>query len=152
SQKGEWLWENSAFRIGYTQPVEDRRQYTLRPRYEDAKIGLSIDADGFRKTVPDKTKDRLLIVCLGDSVPFGAGVRDEETYPSSLAAKLAASKADVGVLNAGVASYNLRQSFDRLRKDVFAHYPSNRILLVTVEAANDISLLTYYGSNWDPDL
>ena len=25
-QEGDWVWENSAFRIGYTQPVNDRRR------------------------------------------------------------------------------------------------------------------------------
>lgn len=150
--KGEWLWENTAFRIGYTQPVDDRRQYNLRPRYEDPKIGLSIDSEGFRRTVPNTANEKQIIVCLGDSVPFGAGVRDEETYSSYLAATLESYDVGVGVLNAGVASYNLRQSFDRLRKDVFVHHPPEHIHLITVDAANDISLFTYYGPAWTPEL
>lgn len=151
-QKGAWLWEDTAFRIGYTQPVEDRRQYSLRPLYRDEKAGLSINQLGFRETQPQEKTDNPIIVCIGDSVPFGAGVRDEETYPSYLSAALAEIGSSIGVLNAGVPSYNLRQSFDRLRKDVLTRYPPDRIVLVTVEAANDISLLSYYGSNWSSEL
>ena len=151
-QQGSWLWENSGFRIGYTQPVEDRRQYSLRPLYKDEKTGISIDQRGFRETLAQEGVGNKVIICLGDSVPFGAGVRDKETYAFYLAEKLRTNGWAVDVINAGIPSYNLRQSLDRLRKDVFALYPPEQIVLVTIEAANDISLLTYYGPEWNPDL
>lgn len=151
-QNGQWLWENSSFRIGYTQPVADRRQYSLRQGYRDQKAGITVDQMGFRKTQPSGDPHRPVVVCLGDSVPFGAGVRDDETYPAYLAQLLSSKGFAVSVLNAAVPSYNLRQSFDRLPMDVTAHYSLPRIALVAVNAANDISLLTYYGANWNPDL
>ena len=49
--KGNWLWANTAFRIGYTRPIEDRRQYGLRPLFKDEKAGVSIDQRGFRETL-----------------------------------------------------------------------------------------------------
>ena len=150
--KGNWLWANTAFRIGYTRPIEDRRQYGLRPLFKDEKAGVSIDQRGFRETLAQGGVGNKVIICLGDSVPFGAGVRDKETYAFYLAEKLRTNGWAVDVINAGVPSYNLRQSLDRLRKDVFALYPPEQIALVTIEAANDISLLTYYGSEWNPDL
>jgi lysophospholipase L1-like esterase len=151
-ENGKWLWQNTAFRIGYTQPLEDRRQYGLRPLFQDREAGISIDQRGFRKTFPGGGEQERVIVCLGDSVPFGAGVWDEETYASYLAKELRAKGLAITVMNAGIPSYNLRQSFDRLRKDVLPYYPPDRIALITVEAANDISLLTHYGAEWNPDL
>jgi len=54
------------------------------------------------------------------------------------------------VLNAGVPSYNLRQSFDRLRLDVMRYY--KKPAWVTVQAANDISLFIRYGERYTPDI
>jgi hypothetical protein len=45
----------------------------------------------------------------------------------------------------------LRQTFDRVRLDVLPRVHSGRIVVVAVEAANDISLFTYYKGNWTPD-
>lgn len=151
-RSGEWLWADSAFRIEYTQPVEDRRQYSLRPRYNDSEAGISINQLGFREVWSEEVPNTPVIVCLGDSVPFGAGVRDQETYPAFLAKLLSSSKSSIKVINAGVPSYSLRQSFDRLRIDVMSHYTPSQIALVTVEAANDISLLTHYRADWTPDV
>lgn len=151
-KSGAWLWENSAFRIGYTQPVSDRRGYALRPGYRDANAGISISESGFRRTPSSENARTPIIACIGDSVPFGAGVRDEETYPFLLSAVLKEKGVTVGVVNAGVPSYNLRQSFDRLKKEVLTQDGRGQVLLVTVDAANDISLLTYYGANWTPDV
>jgi hypothetical protein len=148
---GTWLWKNTPFRIGYTKPIPDRREYALRESYQDAAAGLSIDAIGFRVTRPVPLPHQPLIICSGDSVPFGAGVPDEETYSSHLARILSARGVDVGVINAGVPSYNLRQSWDRVHLDVLPKYQSRPILVVTLEAANDISLLTYYGDDWSAD-
>jgi lysophospholipase L1-like esterase len=146
---GEWLSANSAFRIGYTKPLADRREYTLREGYRDPDTGLTIDALGFRITRPEASSHQPVIVCAGDSVPFGAGVGDEETYSSYLAEALASQGSSAGVVNAGVPSYNLRQTFDRLHQDVLPRY--RPILLVTIEAANDISLLTHYKDDWTPE-
>lgn len=151
-QQGAWLWDNSAFRIGYTQPIEGRRQYSLRPGYTDQKAGITIDALGFRRTPGVGTTESPFIVCIGDSVPFGAGVSDPETYPFKLAERLNAGGLTHRVINAGVPSYNLRQSFDRLEQDVLTAYPGVHVEYVIVEAANDISLLTYYGSEWTPEV
>ncbi len=150
-RNGAWLWENSAFRIGYTSPVGDRRQYALRPGFRDEQAGITIDESGFRTTTPASGAAEPLIVCAGDSVPFGAGVKDDETYCSYLARLLPANGLACGVLNAGVPSYNLRQTFDRIRLDVLPRVRAGRTVVVVVEAANDISLLTHYKDDWTPD-
>src|SRR5262249_3228913 len=79
---GNWLWKGNAFLVGYTQPVSDRRQYSLRPNWTDPAQGIAINRLGFRgKLVESATP---VIVVVGDSIPFGAGVKDDETYPAQL--------------------------------------------------------------------
>jgi lysophospholipase L1-like esterase len=131
--------------------VDDRRQYALRAGFRDERAGITIDSFGFRESSPQAGPTGPLIICAGDSVPFGAGVKDHETYSSYLAQLLPANGWAGGVLNAGVPSYNLRQTFDRIRLDVLPRVPSARIVVVVIEAANDVSLLTYYKEGWTPD-
>jgi lysophospholipase L1-like esterase len=145
-----WLWNNAQFRISYAVPVEDRRQYGLRPDYSDQSAGLRIDQFGFRK-MPSPGDNDGIIVCAGDSVPFGYGVKDDETYSVYLGQFLNAGGWRIGVVNAGIPSYNLRQSFDRVRKDVIPRFKLDRVRVLTIEAANDISLLAYYKEDWNPD-
>lgn len=152
-KKGTWFNAgNRAFEVGYTKPVSDRRRYSLRENYHDEKIGLHIDADGFRCNARQNRGEKVL-VALGDSVPFGAGVADGDTYPSKLndliAQKLPESR--LSVLNAGVPSYNIRQSLDRLGMEARKKI-SGKIILATMQAANDISLLTHYRENWSPEV
>src|SRR4029453_8357189 len=105
-QYGAWLWQNTAFRIGYTRPVADRRQYALQPNYTDPVNGITINAWGFRGTLlPDELPS--LVVALGDSVPFGAGVRDDETYPAILDTLVEPAFSGTRGLNAGVPPYTI---------------------------------------------
>lgn len=154
SQQGHWLMQDAAFSsstaIPYTMPVRDRRQYSLRPGFSD---GLhNIDARGFRVTVPADQPGQRVVVVIGDSVPFGAGVRDDETYPSVLAKFLRADGRQLGVVNAGVASYNTQQSFDRLRIDVLSHFKPEQIAAIVFNATNDISLVDYNRGYYVPGL
>lgn len=151
--RSSWLRdETRGFRVGYTSPVDDRRQFSLRSGYSNEALGLEIDARGFRRTGLEQlaAATSSIVVALGDSVPFGAEVRDRETYPAMLAALSA--EFGIDVVNAGVPSYNLRQSFDRLRMDVLRYYDWSQIAVVTLQAANDISLLTQYREDWTPDV
>jgi len=91
-----------------------------------------------------------MVAATGDSVPFGAGVSDDETYPALLERVLVSAGRDIRVLNAGVPSYNLRQSLDRLNRDVLPIYAN--VVAVTVQAANDVSLASYFREQWTPDV
>jgi hypothetical protein len=122
----------------------------LRPNYTDPVNGITINALGFRGPLLSKELHSL-IVALGDSVPFGAGVRDDETYPAILDTLVGPAFSGMRVLNAGVSSYNIRQSFDRLQYDVLKHY-EKQVRVVTLQAANDVSLLTWYRQAWTPEV
>lgn len=152
--QGHWLMHDAAFTssdaIPYTMPVQDRREYSLRPGFSD---GLqNIDARGFRVTLPAAQPGERVIVVIGDSIPFGAGVSDSETYPSLLARQLRADARPLGVVNAGVSSYNTQQSFDRLRIDVLRHFKPEQIAAVIFNATNDISLVDYNRGFYTPGM
>ncbi len=147
-----WLWENTAFKLNYIVPTNDRRQYTLRSNYYDIEQNMPINQWGERITPQDERLDnnQNVIVSLGDSVPFGAG--NDDTYPFFLAQNLTSEGYKYYVINAGVPSYNLRQSFDQLRFGIFSHVDIEDLKVITIQAANDISLLAYYRDNWTPEV
>ncbi|MCA9791995.1 MAG: SGNH/GDSL hydrolase family protein [Candidatus Eremiobacteraeota bacterium] len=139
--QGRFVWQpapTQQFKVGYAVPVDDERGYTLKPGDHS---GVHIDEQGFRGPPPGPDTR---IVCLGDSVPFGSGVGDDETYSAYLNQRYAGQ-----VLNAGVPSYNLRQSFARYRIEVA---PRVKTRLLTVQAANDMSLLTQFRERWSPEV
>jgi lysophospholipase L1-like esterase len=106
-------------------PKGDERGY-LSP---DGKITYHINGLGFRggAIAAEKLPGTFRVVCLGDSLTFGEGVREEDTYPARLEKTLGEAMAGrtVQVLNAGVQGYGTREEvalfFDRcakLRPDV----------------------------------
>jgi lysophospholipase L1-like esterase len=145
---GYWLFlGRDNFKASYVKLVADRRQYSLRENARDGTV--SVNSEGFRGR-PFHPDDRRPVLCvIGDSVPFGAGVNDDETFPVHLQRALNERGFAYRVLNAGVPSYNLRQSLDRWRIDVRPRYDCKVIIL---NAANDVSLIAYYKNAWTPDL
>ena len=104
-RSGHWLWEQAGgFQVNYAARVPDRREYALRPGYHDART--SIDELGFRASPPrpDLSAGGPVIAVMGDSVPFGYGVGDDETYPHFLGRLLETHHQPARVLNAGVPS------------------------------------------------
>lgn len=150
----KWLWENTAFEVNYIIPTNDHRQYTLRPDYYDVEQNMPINEWGERITKQAESLEstRNVIVCLGDSVPFGAGIGNNDTYPFYLAQDLANNSFKYYVINAGVPSYNLSQSFERLKLDIYNHVDAEDVKVITLQVSNDISLFMYYRENWTPDL
>ncbi len=141
---GHWLFNaRKHFQVPYAKPVADRRQYTLRENYRDQQT--SINALGFRGPTLAESHKAPIVCIVGDSVPFGSGVKDHETIAHHLAGALKNAGRSVKVLNGGVPSYNLRQSLDRWRLDIA---PRWRCAVLIVNAANDVSLYDHYRSNW----
>lgn len=146
-----WLWQFNSFHVTYVKPVDDRRQYALRNGFSDSETGVSVNEKGFRAPVSmvEPDADTPVIVSLGDSKAFGAGVRDEETYSFLIDQKLRAENSRLRAVNAGIGSYNMRQALDRYKIDVVPNY--NPKIITLQGAFNDISLLTYYQEKWTPD-
>jgi len=106
--------------------IVDTLRYTryLRPNtileqdgivYETNSFGLR-DVEFFLA----KPEGRLRIVCLGDSVTYGAGVSFEETYEQQLEKTLKARRVDA---NAGIGSQCAWHGLERLEKDVIRFNP-----------------------------
>jgi lysophospholipase L1-like esterase len=146
--KKYWLFRGrDAFTVPYVTRVADRRQYALRKNATNETT--SINAAGFRGP-PLRTDDRRPVICIvGDSVPFGAGVTDDQTFPAHLQRILDDGGYQYRVLNGGVPSYNLRQAIDRWDIDIRPQYGCALLIL---NAANDVSLIAYYKQSWTPEL
>src|SRR5436190_19853331 len=69
-RSGSWLVAGTAFQIGYTVSVPDRRGYSLRSNVDirERKVRLTTNADGFRNPAPAERSGPVVVV-IGDSVP-----------------------------------------------------------------------------------
>src|SRR5215471_11689406 len=75
---------------------------------------LHIDSLGLRGPEPARPAARRRVVCFGDSITFGFGVGDEETYSHLLGERLA--DRDIEVLNAGVTGFTSHQVLGWLKR------------------------------------
>ncbi len=106
-------------------PAGDERGY-LKP---DGRVTYRINELGFRggSLAVEKPAGALRVVCLGDSMTFGEGVRESDTYPSVLEKLLKSARPGrtVQVINAGVQGYGTREEAalffarcEKLRPDI----------------------------------
>jgi lysophospholipase L1-like esterase len=117
------------------------RGYTLRAGFAgESSFGIPfrVSAQGFRSpevAVPKPAGVRRVLV-LGDSVAWGAGVREEETFPRRLEAALRAElDCPVEIVNASVSGYGSTEQLDVLRNDGLAFEP-DLVLVYHVENDN----------------
>ncbi len=82
---------------------------------------------GFRdQPTIQKTPGMFRVLCIGDSVTYGTGVTNQETFPNVLEAllqKQAGSSLKVDVINAGVSAYNIRNIRAQLETTIDAFQP-----------------------------
>lgn len=150
---GRWLFQRPvSSKVVYTKIVKDKRKFTLKPGFVSQNLGMIIDKQGFRQGPFPIDRENKIIVNAGDSIAFGVSVRNDQTYPYYLARLVREREIPVNVLNSGIPSYNLWQSFERLRREVFTQYDISRIAVVTIQAANDVFLLSYYREKWFPEI
>jgi lysophospholipase L1-like esterase len=87
-----------------------------RPGFAGEFLGkpVSINHLGLRGPEPQSPKRGRRVVCFGDSITFGYGVGDTETYTSDLGSLLAAHQ--IETVNAGVTGYTSHQVLVLLRR------------------------------------
>jgi lysophospholipase L1-like esterase len=108
--------------------------YRGRPGVEGEILGThyTINADGFRGPVHARPgpPDKFRVVVLGDSIAFGFGVREEQTFPRVLETLLAerAPEALVEVINLGTGGYSAWNEA-RLLEDVGISYAPDLVLV-----------------------
>lgn len=152
---GKWLYQSlEGSRVSYVKLVKDKRVYTLMPgfTFKSKNGGLIINELGFRKGPCPIDKKNYIIVTAGDSVPFGLAVGNPNTYPYNLEKLLHDNGFSINVVNTGIPSYNMRQSFERIRLEVLPHYELSRIPVITLQVSNDVFLLILYREKWNPDV
>ncbi len=117
-----------------------------RPGVEGEILGTNykINSDGFRGPVHaiPRPPGGLRIVVLGDSIAFGFGVREEQTFPRVLEALLAerAPAAEVEVINLGTGGYSAWNEA-RLLEDVGVAYEPDLVLVqFSINDLNDPSI------------
>ena len=88
--------------------------YVIRPNSNFVSLGVPFRTNefGFRdRPTLTKTPGMFRVLCLGDSVTFGTGVTNEQTFPNvleNLLQQRARPGVTVDVINGGVSAYNVR--------------------------------------------
>lgn len=96
--------------------------WSPQPGFSGLFLGkqVTINSLGLRgPELPARAPGRRLLLCFGDSITFGYGLADEETYPAQLGRLL--RRRGVDVVNAGVTgftSHQVRRRLERLLPEV----------------------------------
>jgi HEAT repeat protein len=90
----------------------------------------ALNGDGFRDRwhSPEKADLEPRVVCLGDSVTFGAEIQAEEAYPQVLEARLRGVGRRVEVMNAGMPGWSTRQERIAYSR-ILRRYRPDRVVL-----------------------
>lgn len=90
--------------------------WRLKPGFRGSLLGkpVSINSLGLRGAETGPLKGKAVICCFGDSITFGYGVGDSETYPFYLESML--NTKDTVVLNCGVTGYTTYQVLKYLKR------------------------------------
>ncbi|OGI44352.1 MAG: hypothetical protein A2150_04835 [Candidatus Muproteobacteria bacterium RBG_16_64_11] len=121
--------------------LEEPIGYRNRPGLEDVFYGVpvKINAYGMRdREVGEKISGEFRLLVLGDSVPFGIGVRYEDSFPHQIEMLLNERYPNAGrfsALNLGVPSYNTEQELIQFKSLGLTLAPDAVMLLFS---ANDI--------------
>ena len=87
-------------------------------------ITIRTNSEGFRDYEHLGNSSAKRILAMGDSVAFGPGVMQENSYPAQIEAILRLSGKNVEVLNRGVDSYDFSQEKILSEREASAHSPS----------------------------
>jgi lysophospholipase L1-like esterase len=120
--------------------IEEPIGYRHRPGLEGKFYGVpvKISSVGLRdREVGDKPRGEYRLLVMGDSVPFGVGVRYEDSFPHQLELLLNQKRSarQVRTINMGVPSYNTEQELIQLQALGLPLQPDAVILLFS---SNDI--------------
>ena len=113
----------------YTLSDNPRLLYELAPGGVSPEDGLPTNADGMRDRdypIP-KPPYTFRIACVGDSICFGAYVKQSETFPKQLEdllnRRVASDRRRFEVLNFGLTGYNIAQVMETVRVRVLKYQP-----------------------------
>ncbi|PIQ76493.1 hypothetical protein CO157_03655 [Candidatus Peregrinibacteria bacterium CG_4_9_14_3_um_filter_49_12] len=143
---GKFLWEplGEFYNIRpYTERVGDARIFTSKKNYSDESY--SFDENGFREGKNHYSSEGKNIVIIGDSVPFGMGVKNDETISSYLSVKLPS----FGIINAALPSYSLHQAIARFKTEILGKFSTDILVLQIYDPASQFAI---WGREWSPEI
>ncbi len=155
---GHFLFQSSRlekFNIRpFTKFVDDNRFVTLKAGFDglvDESWHLTVDERGFRGDSVYSADGTPSIVFLGDSVPFGWGVLDNQTVPHAVGTILHDNHDPRGVINAAIPSYSLGQAISRYELELSGQYDIDVLFMQIYDPVSQLSILGHKwkpGSNW----
>ena len=153
--KGFYTWETvERFRVrDFTIRTSDTRYVTGKPNARipnysegDATWSVSFDEHGFRAGLHRLSTNKPNIVVLGDSVPFGWGVSDDESFPSALHHFFSKrANEPYPIINAAMPSYSLDQAISRYELEIHGTFPVKAIIIQVIDPISQFTLL---GRDW----
>ncbi len=116
--------------------------YEFKPNLDTCFYGarIHINADGLRARAEyarPKPPGVYRVLLLGDSMTFGQGLRDEDTFATLLERELSAGGITTEVINSGVPGYNTAQEAAYLRRTGMSYEPDCVLILFI---GNDLGL------------
>jgi len=133
--------------------------FMLKPNQQFVTFGLRSQTNelGFRDDpISEKTESLFRILCVGDSITFGTGVANEETFPNVLEDLLRnriKEGTEVDVINGAVSAYNARNISGLLSLYLESLHP-DLVVYTFVENDLDDSMSAGAGGflvDYDPD-
>lgn len=123
--------------LGWRFKPDTRNRHTT----EDFDVEVRIDGLGRRRGAAEpESAERPRVVFVGDSLTFGWGVEEEQSFPSRIGRMLA-----VEVVNLGVTGYGLGQSYLLLRQEGLAMQPAIVVLTVCQNDFQEVVSERMYG-------
>ena len=95
---------------------------------------ITINSSGLRSPEIDTSKEHILV--LGDSLAFGYGLSDKETFSHFLEKRLHSKYKNIQVLNLGVSGYGVDQYYLFLKRHIENLNP--KIIIVLICSRNDL--------------
>jgi hypothetical protein len=167
AHKGYFLFQrrpSEVFNIrDFTVVTNDARGFTAIPGYVNPNykswisgfdafklqdMFISFDAFGFRRGKQTaRSSGQPNIVFIGDSVPFGWGVPDDDSLPSQFFERLQENSLAFGVINAALPSYALAQAVARYEHEIHGRLAVDTVYLQIYDPASQLAMR---GSRWQP--
>jgi lysophospholipase L1-like esterase len=136
------------------QPSSDPRVlFEPRPRFNGFSEGVWLTTNGRGLRERDlplaKAPDTRRVVFLGDSVTFGAGVKDDEPFPRLLEVSINGSGAGpVETVNTGVVGYNTIQELARLEQAGLPYQPD--VVVLTFVVNDLLETFSIFDHQYEP--
>ncbi len=135
----------------YRPNPDPRILFEPRPNFDGFSEGTTVRTNSRglrdREPTPAKPAGVIRVLFLGDSVTFGAGVRDDEPFPRLLESRPVGGPT-IETVNAGVVGYNTAQELARLESVGPAYQPD--VVVLTFVVNDLLDSFSIFDHQYDP--